>query len=64
MKDKVVNKIENNVRKAQDLLEEAARLLCNEPGDTPGGILWTLLSNKSQEIASAFNYTYRLRDWE
>ena len=63
MKDETVDKIEDNIRQAQNLLEEAARLLCNEPGDTLGGKLWTLLSNKACEVAELLiRYTYKLRD--
>jgi len=62
MKDETVDKIEENIRQAQNLLEEAARLLCNEPGDTPGGAIWTFLSRKAEEIVEPLNYTYRLRD--
>lgn len=62
MKDETVDKIEENIQKAQNLLEEAARLLCNEPGNTIGGKLWTLLAGKADEVAESFNYTYRLRD--
>lgn len=62
MKNETVDKIEDNIRQAQILLEEAAKLLCNEPGNTIGGKLWSWLSNKSEEIVEPLNYTYRLRD--
>ena len=62
MPNETVNKIEDNIRQAQNLLEEAARLLCNEPGNTPGGAIWSFLAKKSEEIVEPLNYTYKLRD--
>lgn len=62
MKNETVDKIEDNIRQAQNLLEEAARLLCNEPGDSIGGAIWSFLAKKSEEIVVPLNYTYKLRD--
>ena len=64
MKDETVNKIEDNLRKAQELIEETAKLLCNEPGDSTGGRIWSYLTIKAEEIVVPLNYTYDLRDWE
>lgn len=57
-----VNEFEEHLRKAQNEVEAAARIVCNS--HNPAAIqAWRNLSRMSEDIAGVIHTTHRFRDW-
>lgn len=57
-----VNEFEDHLRKAQNEVEAAARIVCNS--HNPAAIqAWRNLNNMSEDIAGVIHTTHRFRDW-
>lgn len=55
-----VNQVEDALREAQNKVEEAGRLLCNEAGDTVGGQMWRDCNALSEKISDVIHVAYKL----
>ena len=57
-----VDALEDTLRKAQDTIEEAGRMLCSVSGET-GPQLWNKINSVDREIAEIIHQCYKLRPW-